>query len=554
METNHPFRKIWNLMRQDKSEIFAIYFYAILSGLVQLSVPIGVQAIIGFVLGASMVTSLYVLIFLVVLGVLFVGIFQMNQMKLIEKIQQQIFARYAFDFAEKIPRLDLLKTDQYYLPEKINKFFDTINVQKGLSKILLDVPTASIQILFGLILLALYHPIFIVFGFVLITILWAILKYTSKKGLSTSLLESKYKYRVVAWFEEMARIIKSFKFSQGSHMNLKRTDENVSSYLLARTSHFKILLFQYRTLVAFKVAIITAMLSVGTYLLLEQQLNIGEFIATEIVILTVISAVEKLISSLDSVYDTLTGLEKLAIVTESPLEKEGTYNFQHLQKGMEIEFKDFGFEYPDGKKALQHINMHIKPNAKICISGGAGAGKSTLIKVLSGSYRAFDGTILLNKIPIGNYQLQSLRNATGVYLNQRELFEGTVWENISMGKENVTMNDIMEVSKKVGLENFVTDLANGFETRIDPVGKKLADSVIKKILILRALLNEPELLLLEEPWQGLEANEKLSLKKYLFDKNLKSTVIIISNDPESLEQYDLHLQLKQGRANLFNQS
>ncbi|MBP6623554.1 MAG: ABC transporter ATP-binding protein [Chitinophagaceae bacterium] len=554
METNHLFRKIWNLLLQDKSEIFAIYFYAILSGLVQLSVPIGVQAIIGFVLGASMVTSLYVLIFLVVLGVLFVGIFQMNQMKLIEKIQQQIFARYAFDFAEKIPRLDLLKTDQYYLPEKINKFFDTINVQKGLSKILLDVPTASIQILFGLILLALYHPVFIVFGFVLITILWVILKYTSKKGLSTSLLESKYKYKVVAWFEEMARIIKSFKFSQGSHLNLKRTDENVSSYLNARTAHFKILLFQYRALVAFKVAIITAMLSVGTYLLLEQQLNIGEFIATEIVIITVISAVEKLISSLDSVYDTLTGLEKLAIVTESPLEKEGTFSFQHQQEGMEIEFRDFGFEYPDGKKALQHINMHIKPNAKICISGGAGAGKSTLIKVLSGSYRAFEGTILLNKIPIGNYQLQSLRNATGVYLNQRELFEGTVWENISMGKENVTMNDIMQVSKKAGLENFVTDLSNGFETRVDPVGKKLADSVSKKILILRALLGEPELLLLEEPWQGLEANEKLSLKKYLFDKNLKSSVIIISNDPESLDQFDLHLQLKNGRANLFNQS
>ncbi len=554
MENNHPFGKIWKLLLQDKSEIFAIYFYAILSGLVQLSVPIGVQAIIGFVLGASMVTSLYVLIFLVVLGVLFVGIFQMNQMKLIEKIQQQIFTRYAFDFAEKIPRLDLLKTDQYYLPEKINKFFDTINVQKGLSKILLDVPTASIQILFGLILLALYHPIFIVFGFVLIAILWVILKYTSKKGLSTSLLESKYKYRVVAWFEEMARIIKSFKFSQGSHLNLKKTDENVSSYLNARTAHFKILLFQYRTLVAFKVAIITAMLSVGTYLLLEQQLNIGEFIATEIVILTVISAVEKLISSLDSVYDTLTGLEKLAVVTESPLEKEGTFNFQHQQEGMEIEFKDFGFEYPDGKKALQHINMHIKPNDNICISGGAGAGKTTLIKVLSGSYRAFEGTILLNKIPIGNYQLQSLRNATGVYLNQRELFEGTVWENISMGNETITMNDIMEVAKKAGLENFVTDLSNGFETRIDPVGKKLADSVIKKILILRALLNSPELLLLEEPWQGLEANEKLSLKNYLFDKNLKSTVIIISNDPESLEQYDLHLQLKQGRANLFNQS
>ena len=154
--------------------------------------------------------------------------------------------------------------------------------------------------------------------------MWFILRITSIKGLSTSLEESAYKYEVVAWLEEIARVIKSFKFSQGSHMNLQKTDKNVLGYLKARTAHFNVLLLQYRTLVFFKVAITTTMLTVGTYLLLSQQLNIGAFIAAEIVILSVIAAVEKLIGSIDSVYDVITGLEKLASVTEIPLENEGS--------------------------------------------------------------------------------------------------------------------------------------------------------------------------------------------------------------------------------------
>ncbi|MBK8330718.1 MAG: hypothetical protein IPL09_14960 [Bacteroidetes bacterium] len=158
MKQQSPLKKLLDLILLDKQEVISIYFYAILSGLVQLSLPIGVQAIIGFVMGATMVTSIYVLIFLVVLGVLMVGVMKINQMRIIEKVQQKIFTRNAFAFAEKIPNLDLQAMDKYYLPEKVNYFFDTLNVQKGLSKILLNIPTASIQILFGLLLLSLYHP------------------------------------------------------------------------------------------------------------------------------------------------------------------------------------------------------------------------------------------------------------------------------------------------------------------------------------------------------------------------------------------------------------
>lgn len=546
-EKTNPIKRLWDLIYIEKKEITSIYFYAILSGLVQLSVPIGVQAIIGFVLGASMVTSIYVLIFVVVLGVLMVGIMQMNQMKIIEKIQQNIFTRYAFEFAETIPRFDLKKVDNYYLPEKVNRFFDALNVQKGLSKLLLDIPVASIQIIFGLVLLSLYHPIFIVFGFLLLFILWYILKITSKKGLSTSLEESAYKYEVVAWLEEIARVIKSFKFSQGTHLNLQKTDKNVLGYLKARTAHFNVLLFQYRTLVFFKVAITTTMLTVGTYLLLSQQLNIGEFIAAEIVILNVIAAVEKLIGSLDSVYDVITGLEKLASVTESPLEKEGTLALNTLNNGVSIRISDFNFQYLDGKKALNNINLAIPANSKICISGHEGSGKSSLLRVISGNFSDFSGSILINNIPIGNYQLESLRNKIGVYLNQQDIFRGTVWENISLNRHDVVPEKVTKIAENLGIQSYLDNLQQGFETQIDSAGKKLPSTIVKKILLLRAFANEPNLLLLEEPWQGLEEIEKEKMVTHLLNMVPNTTIIVVSNDEAFAQKCDFHFHLENGK-------
>ncbi|MFZ4058290.1 MAG: ABC transporter ATP-binding protein, partial [Ferruginibacter sp.] len=151
-------QRIFKVFKLDKSEISSIYFYAILSGLIQLSLPLGIQSIISFVLGGSISTSLVILIFLVVTGVFIAGLLQVNQMRLIEKVQQKIFVRYSFEFADRIPKLNLHEVDSYYLPELVNRFFDTISLQKGISKLLLDIPAASIQILFGLILLSFYHP------------------------------------------------------------------------------------------------------------------------------------------------------------------------------------------------------------------------------------------------------------------------------------------------------------------------------------------------------------------------------------------------------------
>lgn len=540
-----PVARILNLVKLERKEITAIYFYAILNGLIQLSLPLGVQAIIGFVLGASMRASLIVLITLVVLGVLIAGIMQVNQMKIIEKIQQKIFVRYSFAFAGHIPKMDLKKNDNVYLPELVNRFFDIPVLQKSLSKILLDVPTACIQIFFGLILLSFYHPAFILFGIVLIILLWLIMRYTGHRGLQTSIDESTYKYKVAAWLEETGRVIKSTKLARHTNLHIEKTDEQVSNYLGSRNQHFRILLFQYNVLVVFKTVITASMLVVGTFLLVNQQLNIGQFIAAEIVILLVLTSVEKLIMTLGSVYDTLTAVEKLSNLTDKPAEENGSIQLAADDKGLKLEIKNLSFSYNNETDILKDISLLINPGEKICITGKDSSGKSTLLKVMSGAYKDFKGALLIDDIPVGNYELDSLRSQTGVLLNQQEIFQGTLWENISLGNENISLKTVSDYAAKTGLSEFIATLKDGYDTRLDPTGKKLPGKVIHKILLVRALAGKPRLLLLEDPWMNFDNKQRKEIMQLLLQSG-NTTVVVATNDVEFIKQCDRVILINDG--------
>lgn len=543
-----PLSRIIQLILTDRKDIVSIYFFAIMSGLVQLSLPLGVQAIISFVLGATMVTSIYVLIFVIVLGVFLVGAFQINQMKIIEKIQQNIFVRNTYLFAEVLPQIDLMKSNNYYLPEKITRFFDVMSVQKGISKLLLDIPIASIQIIFGLLLLSFYHPIFIAFGFLLLLFLVLILWFTGKKGIETNYVVSTHKYEVAAWFGEIGRVVKSFKFRHGTQLNISKADEKSVKYIKARTKHFSVLLLQYKALVLFKVLITVTMLAVGTYLLLEQKLNIGEFIAAEIVILSIIGAVEKLIGSISNVYDVITGLEKLSSVTESPLEKNGKVEFKSINSGVSVELTDCNITYPNNKTVLKNMNFKIPSNSIVGITGCSESGKTSLLNLLSGNLGDDNGGVLINNIALGNYNLESLRKKMGVFLFNTDVFQGTVLENITMGRQGITQEEITKLAYELGFSSFIQSLKNGFETEVDPAGKKMSTTSVQIIILLRAFIEKPDFLLLEEPWNNFNKELKDSFIDYIFNKMEDTTLVIATNDSSYLEKVDIVLELNKGEV------
>ncbi len=520
--------KLHRLIMTDKKDAGSVYFFAIAGGLISFTLPLGIQTIISYVMAARLSTSIVILIAIVIVGVFLNGFLQVRQLQVIERIRQKIFTRYSLEFSYKIPQISPQQMDDYYMPEVVNRFFDIPALAKSMEKIMLDIPASVIQIMVGLILLSFYHPVFIMFGALVFVALIVILRITSPKGFETNLTASNYKYDTAGWLEEMARGIKTFKYSKGASLHIRKTDDLIGKYLESRTAHFKILTIQYWSLIAFKILIVASMLIAGTWLLLNQKINVGQFIAADIIIILIINSVEKLISTLDNVYDSLSSIEKLSKITDSKIEETGTLAYEKTD-GCNISFNGVGFQYPNGSVALRNIHFVASKNNIVCFMGSSGSGRSTILRLLTGAYTGFSGNILLNNIPIKNYSLKDLRLNTGTLLADQDIFKGSIMENLTMGNDNISLEEITYLSEKTGLTNFIAGEEKGYDAILDPTGKRISKHIKQKIKLIRALAGKPILLLLEDPLNDLSQKEKENVSGYLKNES-NATVVVISND------------------------
>lgn len=544
-----PVKRFWGLLRPDRKEIKNVYVYAVFNGLINLSLPLGIQAIINLIQGGQVSTAWVVLVSVVVAGVTATGVLQIAQLRITENLQQKIFARSAFEFAFRIPKVTMEAIYKHHAPELMNRFFDTLTVQKGLSKILIDFSTAVLQVLFGLILLSFYHPFFILFSVILIILVYAIFRFTGKPGLQTSLNESKYKYKVAHWLEELARTSTTFKLAGKTDLPLTKMDSEVGAYLNARESHFNILVQQYSLMVAFKAIVAAGLLAMGGILVMQQLMNIGQFVAAEIIILLVMSSVEKLVMSMESIYDVLTALEKIGQVTDLEIERtEGIDTIcEEGSSGMKVELQDIKFTYPDGDKViLSDISETVESGQRVIICGENGSGKSTLLQIIAGLYDVTQGQVIYNGLPKGNLNLTSLRSSIGDCLAHEQLFDGTVLENIAVGRPGATFENVRWAVQKLNLERFINELPNGYDTHIDPQGKKLSKSVIQKLLLARSIADRPKLLLLEDALEHLDDTERRGVVDFLVSDDNDWTIIAATADNYFRSKADKVIEMKDG--------
>ena len=544
-----PLGRLWALLQPNRNDIKQIYAYAIFSGIISLSLPLGIQAIVNLIQGGQVSTSWIVLVIMVVLGVVVSGILQVYQMRISEKIQQEIFTRATFDFAYRLPKIKWKELIDKYAPELVNRFFDTLTIQKGLSKILIDFTAAILQIIFGLILLSFYHPVFILFSLFLLITLVIIIQFTARPGLETSLKESKFKYKVAYWLEEVARVSQTFKMAGNSNLPLQKSDAIVNEYVDSRQSHFKILVQQYGLLIFFKVLVISGLLGLGGFLVIEQSMNIGQFIAAEIIILLVISSTDKVIQSLETIYDVLTALEKIGQVTDLELEDNSGLEIptERFHSGTGIELKNVDFRYPNAMvPTIENLNLLIPPKAKVLISGAPGSGKSSLLKLIAGTYMPSKGSILLNKLPLFNYEVETLRANMGLMLKQDFIFEGTLKENITLGRPDISQEDITWAIQNLDLVDNISQLPNGLDSELSPTQVNMGHHVIQKIKLARAVVTKPPILILDEPLHHLSPNEREIISNFLMHPDQKWTAIIVSDCPhfKPLADEVIHLNSK----------
>ena len=546
-----PLRRLFQLLSADKKDIFYVYVYAALIGLVGLTLPLGIQATVELISGGVVFSSIYLLISLIIIGTIGAGILQVLQITIVEFLQRRVFTKAAFEFAFRVPRIKMESVLNLHVPELMNRFFDVLTLQKGLPKILIDLSTGLIQIFFGLLLLAFYHPFFIVFGLGLLGLLFLIFFLTGPKGLKSSIKESKFKYKVVYWLEEMARTLYSFKLAGNTMLPLRKTDYLVNNYLENRSSHFRILISQYSFILLFKAVITGGLLILGTILLIQREITLGQFVASEVIIILVLASVEKIIMYMDVVYDMLTAIDKISHVTDLPLENTGGVDipYSQIKDGYKVKMDDVSYTYPGSKKpSLKNISLSIEKGESLCISGGSGSGKTTLTNIVAGIHTNFDGVLTYNDYSLRDLDATFIRDRIGKNVSQEDIFEGTILENILVGKPTSDIQDALDAIKEVGLMDEINKLPNGLNTEVLSGGKGFSSSFVNKIILARCLAKKPVMLILNDFFNNFTKGERLKLIELLTGNKHQWTLVVVSNDPLIMAACDKILFLENGSA------
>ena len=547
-----PWERFIGLLKLEKKDIFQIFYYAIFGGVVALSLPLGIQAIINLIQGAQISTSWIVLVTVVTSGVVFSGALQLMQLRIIETIQQRIFVRASFELSYRFPKIKMNELRNYYPPELANRFFDTLTIQKGLSKILIDVPTALLQIIFALILLSFYHPFFIIFGILLLLLIYIVFKFTAQKGLETSLAESQTKYKVAHWIQEIARTVVSFKLSGNTNLAIQKNDDLVDQYLKARENHFKILLLQFSQMIGFKVIVTASLLLIGGALVLNQEMNIGQFVAAEIIILLVIQSVEKLIIGLESLYDVLTSIEKIGQVVDKELESQDGEK-PMFKNGVTLELDEVSYRVDNRKKGIiNNISLILTPTSRILIQGESGAGKSSLLRLISGVIEPTEGNIYINNLSLASLHLNHYRSQLGLSLSDETPFEGSIRDNLVFGNRQVTDLIIFNALDTVGLNQFLKEQPNGLETVLYPEGKQMSYTIAKKIILARAIIKQPRIMILEDPLDQFNLEETTKIIRYLTDVKRPWALIVVSSKKSWKAQCKETITLEKGEIKSIN--
>jgi putative ABC transport system ATP-binding protein len=519
------------LIRSERSYLAVAVVYSIAIGLLSLVLPVTIQSLVNTVAFGSVLQPIVVLTVLVAAALIGSAVLTVLRVIVLEAMQRRIFARHASDVLDTLLRFRMDAVDGHHTPELVNRFLDVTTVQKSATVLVVDGLTVIMQTLVGVALLAAYHPYLLVFDIVLIASIVLILFVLGRGAVLTSIDESRAKYGVVAWLEEVARHSVALRSPAGARLASERTNELVGQYLRDRARHFRILLRQVIGTQALQAAALSSLLGIGGYLVISGELTLGQLVAAELVVSVAVGSFAKFSKSLETFYDLQAALDKLEHLTELPLERTSGETAAKRGTPAAVKLSGVTFGYDPQTPVLRDIRLNASPGTKIAIHGRGAAGKSTLLDLMYGLREPDSGRIELDGVDYRHLRLDQLREHV-MLLRGTEIFPGTIFENVAMGSA-ATPEEVRAALASAALLEVVNSLPNGLQTELAPSGRPLAPSQALRLTFARAFFHRPRLLLVDEALDSIEdLRMDGAIVRTLFAADAPWTAVVATERPE----------------------
>lgn len=527
-----PQERLLELIKLEKRDIKLVIFYSIFAGILALFLPLGAQTLFSHVAFGTLFQPVFIITLVVLLMLGFSSLLQTFQVHIVEIIQRRIFVRISKLISQKLTHSKRESFDQVSGPELVNRFFEILTIQKTKSLILMDGVSIVLQTLIGLVLLAIYHPYLLAFDIILILTLLFIILRLGRGGVDTALIESKQKYKVASWLENVSNHLNLFQSSVGKSYVNHKTDELNRNYLRSRQNHFKVLFKQYIGTFIIQAVASACVLALGGWLVIIGELTLGQLVAAELIVSVIVSTFAKFGKYIESYYDLMASMDKLGQIfnLEDEVMPEAAFDIDIIKT---IELDDVKYEYSHFKKLCQPINLKLTPGFHV-IEVPAGTGKSTLSEILGCFRQPAHGKMRINDIDLSQTNLTEVRNKFHL-VSKINLLPMSILENLKLERGDLDLETIHKALTKIGIMKSIEDLPDGINTELYSHIKPLSKNVALKLCLAREALQAPDVLILDDIMTYFEPHDTQVICEFLKESFHNKTVIILTSDSRLID-------------------
>lgn len=521
-----PLDRLIALLRAESSDIWVVFIFALVSGLLTMTTPLAVEALVNTVAFGRFLQPVIILSLMLLSFLVFQAALKAVQTFVVELIQRRLFARVAAELSFRLPRSRIDALDEHYGPELVNRFFDVVTVQKISAQLLLDGISLVLSAAVGMTVLAFYHPYLLAFDVVLILLLLFTMFVLGRGAVKSSIKESKTKYAMASWLEDLARCRTTFRYDGAAEFAMQKSDQLIFDYLNARRKHFHVLIRQVLFLLLMQALASTALLAIGGLLVISGQLSLGQLVAAELIVAVVVNSFAKLGKHMESFYDLMASIDKLGHLLDLPIER--TDGLLSAPAGTGISVDNVYYLCPDGREGLRGVSLQIETGQRVALRGENGSGKSLLLDLLFGLREPSSGSVSINGVAPHDLRPDVLRQRIAL-VRDVEIFEGTLAENVHLERPDISIGDVRAALEVVGLLPLTQKLASGLETQLTSGGAPLTSSQQRRMMIARAIAGRPEILLIDEVLDGLADEDAEKILHQMLSENLSWTVVLVTN-------------------------
>jgi ABC-type bacteriocin/lantibiotic exporter with double-glycine peptidase domain len=521
-------RRLAGLLATERPDLRTILIYAIGAGLFTLTIPIAVQTLVNTVAFGTLLQPLVVMTVLVIGGLGLYGLLTALEVYVVELLQRRIFLRVVGDLSYRIPRARMAALDKTYGPEHLNRFFDVFTIHKATAQLLVDGLDLVLKTAIGLLLLAFYHPILLAFDVLLVLALYIVVFVLGRNGMKTSIVESKKKYRLAGWLEELGRRPAMFKGPGAMKLARDRADAYTRDFIVARIAHFKVVMRQtIGSLVVYAVAS-GALLGIGGWLVMDGQLTIGQLVAAELVLTAVVTAFAKIGKHLESFYDLVAGVDKVGALFDIPVEATGGDGapLAASPSGSSFEARSISLDLA-GRPVLRNLELTLESGDRAALLGGSGSGKSVFTEVAFGLRSPKKGQIRIDGAHIEDIPLGTMRTRVAVARGD-DVVQGSLLDNVRVGDPDVTKDAARSALSEVELDHAVERFPDGLDTEIFPGGRPLTEAETARLVMARAIAARPSLLIVDGLLDLQDEEVRARLLERLSDPAKPWTLLVLT--------------------------